>query len=487
MPKDNEETMEATIQLALELDPDLANFMLAAPFPGTKMWDMIQEGGEVFAHEWPDYAIHEQKARFVMHDGEYDPDLVVKKWREAYRRFYLYRPKRVWEKVSQEELLAGSAQHRRQRPPFLHRQPGSERRQEAGPCRAGDQRGRADRSHVMETMDDGVRSIVHCPPPLSRRLPLCHHAPSRPAARNADPACGRPPQHRPDHRRSVAASSLCPAHPTGVWRSGDRLVRVVAAGPPPGNTGRDSERDQGCAPAFGAADLGTTTAAGDVSTRLRRRWHARRDQRRLHAYFAAQQRAEQALFAAEVAELADFAAVQPQRIHPADVNGAPFIAQMQALSPFFLLTLGGPLYKPALLATVRGVALNQHAGHSPDLRGSNTTEWALYHRDLDRVSATIHLTTSGADAGPILRRSQPCLFPDDDPNTIFARVVALGTELLIESVRQIMAGEPVRVFPQPPHSGRTHLGQELNAILAPIQRDFAADWLPAELQRQRQF
>lgn len=226
---------------------------------------------------------------------------------------------------------------------------------------------------------------------------------------------------------------------------------------------------------------------GDISTRLRRRWHARRDQRRLHAYFAAQQRAEQALFAAEVAELADFAAVQPQRIHPADVNGAPFIAQMQALSPFFLLTLGGPLYKPALLATVRGVALNQHAGHSPDLRGSNTTEWALYHRDLDRVSATIHLTTSGADAGPILRRSQPCLFPDDDPNTIFARVVALGTELLIESVRQIMAGEPVRVFPQPPHSGRTHLGQELNAILAPIQRDFAADWLPAELQRQRQF
>ncbi len=104
MPKDNEETMEATIQLALELDPDLANFMLAGPFPGTKMWDMIQEEGNVFANDWGDLAIHDQKARFTINDGQYDPDLVVKKWREAYRRFYLYRPRRVWEKVSKKDF-----------------------------------------------------------------------------------------------------------------------------------------------------------------------------------------------------------------------------------------------------------------------------------------------------------------------------------------------------------------------------------------------
>ncbi|MCB0254777.1 MAG: radical SAM protein [Anaerolineae bacterium] len=104
MPNETEETMEATIQLALELDPDLANFMLAAPFPGTKMYDMIEEGGEIFANEWPDFAIHEQKARFTMNDGVYDPDLVIRKWREAYRRYYLFRPKRVWEKVSKKSF-----------------------------------------------------------------------------------------------------------------------------------------------------------------------------------------------------------------------------------------------------------------------------------------------------------------------------------------------------------------------------------------------
>ena len=35
---------------------------------------------------------------------DYDPDMVVRKWKEAYRRFYLYRPKRVWEKVSQKSF-----------------------------------------------------------------------------------------------------------------------------------------------------------------------------------------------------------------------------------------------------------------------------------------------------------------------------------------------------------------------------------------------
>lgn len=99
MPGDTEETMEKTIQLALELDPKLAHFMLAAPFPGTVMYDQIVEGGEVFADNWTDFAIQDHKARFTMHDGKYDPEMVVKKWHEAHRRFYLYRPKRVLEKA----------------------------------------------------------------------------------------------------------------------------------------------------------------------------------------------------------------------------------------------------------------------------------------------------------------------------------------------------------------------------------------------------
>ena len=102
MPGEDEASMEKTIRFALELDPDLANFMLATPYPGTEMYDQIKKYGNIYADKWEDYAIHSDKARFTMPD--YDPDLVVKKWKEAYRRFYLYRPKRVWQKVTMKSF-----------------------------------------------------------------------------------------------------------------------------------------------------------------------------------------------------------------------------------------------------------------------------------------------------------------------------------------------------------------------------------------------
>lgn len=92
MPEETEESMDKTIELALELDPDLANFMIAAPFPGTRLYDLLETHGNIFSHDWHDFAIHEQKARFEI--GDVTAELVERKWHEAYRRFYL-RPGRL--------------------------------------------------------------------------------------------------------------------------------------------------------------------------------------------------------------------------------------------------------------------------------------------------------------------------------------------------------------------------------------------------------
>lgn len=99
-PHETAETMDKTIELALELDPDLANFMIAAPFPGTRMYETIERHGNIFSHDWKDFAIHEQKARFEM--GELTADLVEAKWHEAYRRFYL-RPNRLAQRLFRKD------------------------------------------------------------------------------------------------------------------------------------------------------------------------------------------------------------------------------------------------------------------------------------------------------------------------------------------------------------------------------------------------
>jgi radical SAM superfamily enzyme YgiQ (UPF0313 family) len=95
LPGENEDAMEDTIKLALELDPDLANFMIAAPFPGTQLYQMIQDEGHLFSHDWRDFAIHDDKTRFEI--GDVTAELVERKWHEAYRRFYL-RPSRLLRK-----------------------------------------------------------------------------------------------------------------------------------------------------------------------------------------------------------------------------------------------------------------------------------------------------------------------------------------------------------------------------------------------------
>ncbi len=94
MPGETEESMEKTIQLALELDPDLAHFLMAAPFPGTEMWEILEKHGQVFSHnmDWSQIAIQDDKAHFAF--GDLDTETVERKWHEAHRRFYL-RPKRI--------------------------------------------------------------------------------------------------------------------------------------------------------------------------------------------------------------------------------------------------------------------------------------------------------------------------------------------------------------------------------------------------------
>jgi anaerobic magnesium-protoporphyrin IX monomethyl ester cyclase len=96
LPADTEETMEDTIRFALELDPDLANFMIAAPYPGTELWEIARRDGRLFSMNWQDYAIHDERARYDL--PTLPPELVERKWHEAYRRFYL-RPSRIWRKA----------------------------------------------------------------------------------------------------------------------------------------------------------------------------------------------------------------------------------------------------------------------------------------------------------------------------------------------------------------------------------------------------
>ncbi|MCI0503081.1 B12-binding domain-containing radical SAM protein [Candidatus Micrarchaeota archaeon] len=87
-PGETRETIERTIQFALELDPDLAMFNITVPFPGTKMFEWAKQNGLLLTENWDDYDLSKQVMRLPTIS---DQDL-RESYSSAYRRFFL-RPK----------------------------------------------------------------------------------------------------------------------------------------------------------------------------------------------------------------------------------------------------------------------------------------------------------------------------------------------------------------------------------------------------------
>jgi radical SAM superfamily enzyme YgiQ (UPF0313 family) len=109
LPGDTAETMDETIRLACELDPVVANFSMTTPFPGTALYELIKEAerqgrGRLLISDWDNFIFLEGRARYEL-DGM-TAELQERKWKEAYRRFYL-RPKRVLQTLMRRSTWLG--------------------------------------------------------------------------------------------------------------------------------------------------------------------------------------------------------------------------------------------------------------------------------------------------------------------------------------------------------------------------------------------
>lgn len=215
--------------------------------------------------------------------------------------------------------------------------------------------------------------------------------------------------------------------------------------------------------------------------------HVSVEKMRLRNFFSKYTREEQRIFGLEVKRLKAKAHLEPIPVTKQDLASPKFHETLASLNAYFLLTLGGPIYPKQVLESVQGLCINQHAGHSPLYKGSYTTEWELYHRKIECISSTVHITTAHADAGPILRRSQPTLSNTDNAGSIFCKVVALGTELMIDAVREIMQTKTIEVFPQP-QIGTTYKAKDFSDDIAlAIARDINHNYLESALNAQRNY
>ncbi len=94
LPNETKQSMQDTIQLAIDIRADYAQFQLLTPYPGTEMWDTLKNYGEVSNTDLSKYTIW-----FPVYTprGLASADLSTT-LRKAYSRFYL-RPGYLWQRV----------------------------------------------------------------------------------------------------------------------------------------------------------------------------------------------------------------------------------------------------------------------------------------------------------------------------------------------------------------------------------------------------
>lgn len=99
LPDDTKETMEETINFAIELDPASASFSIAVPYKGTPMYEEYERKGYIKTRDWRRYESHA-----VFETENFSARYLEDLYAAAYRRFY-WRPKFILRRLGQVRSL----------------------------------------------------------------------------------------------------------------------------------------------------------------------------------------------------------------------------------------------------------------------------------------------------------------------------------------------------------------------------------------------
>jgi radical SAM superfamily enzyme YgiQ (UPF0313 family) len=106
-PGENSQTMQDSIDFAIKTDPDYAQFSVATPFPGTRLFEVIKKEGSINTSDWSSYSQFDRKEYFSF--GYIERAEVEKYVTKAFRRFYL-RPFKLL-KLGLNTLRPGNIKH----------------------------------------------------------------------------------------------------------------------------------------------------------------------------------------------------------------------------------------------------------------------------------------------------------------------------------------------------------------------------------------
>ena len=141
------------------------------------------------------------------------------------------------------------------------------------------------------------------------------------------------------------------------------------------------------------------------------------------------------------------------------------VERLRALNPDVICVAAyGMILPQAVLDIPKHGCLNVHASLLPKYRGAAPINWAILNGERE-TGVTIMYMAKELDAGDVILCRETAIDPDEDAQTLTARLAALGADALAEAVERLHDGTAVRL-PQD-HSAYTYAPM-LDRSLSPL-------------------
>ena len=99
-PMETENEMMETVEAAIRLNPDYAQFSILTPYPGTELYEIARKNGWLLTENFDDYTA----GKPVLKNFHLPPERIQEILKYAYRRFYL-RPRYILKRILSRDLF----------------------------------------------------------------------------------------------------------------------------------------------------------------------------------------------------------------------------------------------------------------------------------------------------------------------------------------------------------------------------------------------
>ncbi len=117
------------------------------------------------------------------------------------------------------------------------------------------------------------------------------------------------------------------------------------------------------------------------------------------------------------------------------LNAPETIKIIQNFCPEFIAIFGAGLLGRQILDLYPNRIFNLHVGLPRYYRGSSCNFWPIYNGCPEELGVAVHLTNSGIDTGNIAAQAFIELDSDDDEQTLAAKTLTTGIELMISVIQ----------------------------------------------------